>query len=544
MLTIAFQFPAKRYHATPWGSHVNEGVVEWPPSPWRMIRALMAAGFTKLGWPDVDDLPPQAVSLLEKMAQEIPRFRLPSTSPAHTRHYMPINEGKNEKRTKVFDAFLRITDDAPLLVHYPELELNSDETTLLDQLLAVLGYLGRAESWVNASIFDEPVNAADPTWCTPNHEGRAALDCELVSLLAAEPSADYAAWRNWELEIAFEQEAEVRGKKLTKAQRSKIEAMFPASLLHCLTADTGDLQTAGWSQPPGSRSIQYQRPRNRMAPQPMRTSSRKPKQARVQAALLALSSDTVRGTVLPLFGRAVPQAELLHRSFVSRMVELELDCPVLRGCDADGKPLGNHQHAQFIPLDLDEDGRLDHMLIYAAAGLGPADLAVLRKVRRTWSKGIDDDIIVTCIGAGDLDLFRHDLRTRSGQAVGVLGCGTVWESAAPLILPRHIKKNKHTPEDQIRAEFDSRAWPQPREIAFWSKEELVAAGFYRFVRTRSQRDSKPQPPGTCPWGVTLTFEELFDATERGPMAIGYGSHWGLGGFTATSHPRRRYDILQ
>jgi len=30
-VTIKLNFPAGRYHATPWGRHVNEGVAEWPP---------------------------------------------------------------------------------------------------------------------------------------------------------------------------------------------------------------------------------------------------------------------------------------------------------------------------------------------------------------------------------------------------------------------------------------------------------------------------------------------------------------------------------
>jgi len=42
MPLIELRFPAGRYHATPWGSHVNEGAVEWPPSPWRLLRALIA----------------------------------------------------------------------------------------------------------------------------------------------------------------------------------------------------------------------------------------------------------------------------------------------------------------------------------------------------------------------------------------------------------------------------------------------------------------------------------------------------------------------
>ncbi|MCX6942919.1 MAG: type I-U CRISPR-associated protein Csb2, partial [Verrucomicrobia bacterium] len=43
MIAIKIDFPAGRWHATAWGTHVNEGVTEWPPCPWRLCRALIAA---------------------------------------------------------------------------------------------------------------------------------------------------------------------------------------------------------------------------------------------------------------------------------------------------------------------------------------------------------------------------------------------------------------------------------------------------------------------------------------------------------------------
>jgi len=34
---LVLTFPWGRYHANPWGRHVNEGAVELPPSPWRPL---------------------------------------------------------------------------------------------------------------------------------------------------------------------------------------------------------------------------------------------------------------------------------------------------------------------------------------------------------------------------------------------------------------------------------------------------------------------------------------------------------------------------
>lgn len=41
MPVLEITFPAGRYHATAWGRNVNEGDPEWPPSPFRLARALM-----------------------------------------------------------------------------------------------------------------------------------------------------------------------------------------------------------------------------------------------------------------------------------------------------------------------------------------------------------------------------------------------------------------------------------------------------------------------------------------------------------------------
>ena|GEM_PF-6598726 len=51
MLALAFTFPGGRYHATLWNRHVNE---EWPPSPWRILRALIAVWHRKLSPGDRD----------------------------------------------------------------------------------------------------------------------------------------------------------------------------------------------------------------------------------------------------------------------------------------------------------------------------------------------------------------------------------------------------------------------------------------------------------------------------------------------------------
>jgi CRISPR-associated protein Csb2 len=47
MIALNFRFPAGRYHATPWGRHVNEAALAWPPEPVRILRALIACHYRK-----------------------------------------------------------------------------------------------------------------------------------------------------------------------------------------------------------------------------------------------------------------------------------------------------------------------------------------------------------------------------------------------------------------------------------------------------------------------------------------------------------------
>ena len=85
MIAIQLDFPGGRFHATPWGRDVNEGVVEWPPSPWRFLRALLATWHMKL--PDL--LETDVREVIEKLYPP-PVFWLPAVSQGHTRHYMPL----------------------------------------------------------------------------------------------------------------------------------------------------------------------------------------------------------------------------------------------------------------------------------------------------------------------------------------------------------------------------------------------------------------------------------------------------------------------
>jgi hypothetical protein len=110
-ISISLTFPAGRFHATPWGHHVNEGLPEWPPSPWRLLRALVATWKRKLT--DNALLHRELPGVLAELAKAAPHFSLPPATLGHTRHYMPWFKKGPEDKTLVFDACRRLGHAAP-----------------------------------------------------------------------------------------------------------------------------------------------------------------------------------------------------------------------------------------------------------------------------------------------------------------------------------------------------------------------------------------------------------------------------------------------
>ncbi|MEO8662790.1 MAG: type I-U CRISPR-associated protein Csb2, partial [Bryobacteraceae bacterium] len=152
MTVIRLQFLAGRYHATPWGRNVNEGVPEWPPSPYRFLRALYDVWRRKC--PDMRES--TIGDLFAVLAAADPSFTLPTASASHTRSYLSANSEDPTAKNLVFDAFTITIKNEPCFFSWPDVELTETQREALVRLLAGLNYLGRSESWVQASLHDGP----------------------------------------------------------------------------------------------------------------------------------------------------------------------------------------------------------------------------------------------------------------------------------------------------------------------------------------------------------------------------------------------------
>lgn len=502
MVNLVFRFPGGRYHATPWGSHVNEGLIEWPPSPWRIARALLATGFSKLGWREP---PPEARALIDELARSLPEYRLPEATAGHTRHFMPTDSKKIEDKTKIFDAFARVGRNAELAVVWP-IALSAGAASVLDRVVPKLSYLGRAESVVEARLVDDG-ELPDGVVASSRDANRPGV--EPIALLAPMTASEYAEWLGQALPSKHENNG-------TRKDKTGKTSPYPVDSLAAVLVDTAFLQGHGWTQPPGSKRVHYYRPPLATSPRRIMSSGRRT--VAVDTALIALASDTRCGDVLPLLTRALPQAELLHMGLVSKMGDSF--CPELTGRNADGLPLEGHRHAVLVPLDIDSDGHLDHFLVHAPMGFGAEAQRALRAVRKTYAKGSAKPLFVTLAGMGMLEDFRR----LGGVLVEALGESAIWVSRTPFVPPRHIKKRRHTLEDQVQAELAARSLPRATRIELIDRAATVTLGFHRFVCRR--RDSKRQPPARRFVGLRIELAQ----PARGPISLGYASHFGLGLF--------------
>lgn len=248
--------------------------------------------------------------------------------------------------------------------------------------------------------------------------------------------------------------------------------------------------------------------------------------------LLALTTPSGSRSALPMRSRALPQAELLHRALVARVGRGErADCPELTGRDAAGRPLTGHRHAHLLPLDLDGDGHLDHILIHAPMGLGSSAQRAIRTLKRTWTKGGVGELRVALAGQGGLDHIRRlpsQIQPGVNALLGPVGGARGWTSLSPFVPPRHLKRRgKNTIAGQLAAELASRGLPQPTEVELlpWDDQTRVLR---HAVRVRAFPARRP-PVDAC-FAVRLTFEDPL----TGPLALGYGCHFGLGLFGAVS----------
>ena len=455
-----------RYHATPWGSASNEGVTEWPPSPWRLARAFASAWH---GQPIDQRAPAERLDELLRALAEPPMFVLPRVTAGESRHYMPLADDKRDsgkrETTIVLDPFLRT--NGGLRVVWENVDLDSAARELLEQLCSSIGYLGRSESL-----------------------------CEMTCSWDLPQPIDDGRFRCGPLGV----DGEVHGKPV----RTLVVA--PDVSLEHLSQSTAARRKKHLTSPPGGTFTTYD-----LDPAGLRAMVRRRRPApEPRFEVLRFSLD---GVALPPLTQAIRLASLLRGAALARADDAAPESvAILRGADAEGTPLRGHQHCHYLASDEDGDGRIDHLTVWCPRGLTRTEIGFV-DVTSLGSWWLDDPLQLTLLNSGSRETIPAPL----------VGQARRWSSHTPFVPARHAKRRAgrivEGYDEQVARELAWRGLPAPREVRFTPGSRRQWSEF------RTERSTK-----AARRGPVLGIELEFDQPVAGPIALGRHSHFGMGLF--------------
>lgn len=446
-VVVDVTYPFGYVHATPWGTHVNEGAVEWPPSPWRVLRALIATWHTR--FPDLDG---EIVQRLLGLLAAPPAIRVAPRCEASVRSYLPdesYRSGAASPSTDlVVDAFAAVAPGAGISYRW-DVDLDDHARRALGELVGGLPYLGRAESVCEASVRFE--DDEGDGWLLPagdvNGSGRRTL-----------------------------------------VPRSPLD-------LDAVCVSISAMRAEGRLQPLGAEWVRYDvEPPVRPMPRIERHGGSTEVRA-VRFALRARAPVSVR--------RSLVVAERMRKATMSQYGQLAAggSTAAFVGRDATGEKLLGNRHAHWLPLDVDGDKLLDTLVVWVPDGVGAREVAALGAVRRLQFHGGD--------GMGSVDRIAVALE-RVGTNLGEVGIpkltgrGRSWRSATPFLPQRHAKRQ--TVEEHLidcaGRELRARGIRTPFEL---SMERETSWGSFR--RKRSGERLSQARSG---FGVNLLFEAPVD----------------------------------
>jgi CRISPR-associated protein Csb2 len=476
--TLAFRFPLGRYHANPWNRAVNEGASEWPPSPWRILRALVATWHTR--WPE---LPATEFDALLRALTELPAYKTPRAGTGHTRHYLPdLDHRKAETghTDLTLDPFLTLNKAMEVKVRW-DVDLDPGQRETLAKLAELMPYLGRSESVCEARLLgpdedEEP----DETW-----------------------------WQH---------------SQATDASRKRTRLLAPSRpfVRAVLEVSTAEVRKQKRTLPPGTEWITYsaaarrgtaQRQRHSM---PQRSAAKPP--TAIRFAIIGRAPIQIANGLLVADEAHRIAAGLLEKAGIPDGRRKEI--MGTRGARTD------HTHAHWIPLgDADEAEFVRSLVVYVPNGLEPSEIGVLLTIGKlSGARGGEDGYEVRGFpeqrllfqAAGQLADVAPELVARTGA--------TRWRSVTPYLPVRHPHLNRETPREflinDVTKELHHHDLPEPSRLTI---VEPTTGRVNEFRRYRMKEKLVHSRPGT---GLALEFEP----PVKGPLLLGQLSHFGLGIF--------------
>jgi CRISPR-associated protein Csb2 len=236
---------------------------------------------------------------------------------------------------------------------------------------------------------------------------------------------------------------------------------------------------------------------------------------------------TLYGKPLPRIEDAVRLGEAFRLAVLGCAKRILGEEAVPRELSGHNLPDDNrHEHAFWL-ADPDVRGEIAHFVVHAPGGLGREAIQVLTALQKI-RYGEGDPPRVMLEGIGSASMFQ--------EWTVLTGESAVWRSLTPYLHPWHLKKRElRSPEAlheallaQLRREWHARGKDLPEIVEFrelpdrdFDGRRLKPLHYHRFRRKRGL---------TQPDTLGRMIEIEFSAPVRGPVALGFGCHFGLGLF--------------
>jgi len=350
---IEVELLSGRYHAHVWGeAQFGMAGPEWPPSPWRLLRALASSWFCARPHPSSDEVRVRD-RLLEALGRSgAPTIWLPRSSVHELRYYQPVRLGASD-RVLHHDHFA-VPEGGRFWFRF-ETALQPDQRALLAELLERLRYFGRSESRARLRLVDRDEPPAG-VWIVTRRDGvQQASPSIYRRVLCTAP--EFRASDLWSL----------------RSDEETGEEGYPPHLVDALLGERMPL-------PCGARWIEYAVPAAALVHEIRPRGSASPAAPDVDVAEIRFRLN--RRTPIPLryvvaVARAFRDAAIeTHRARGGQISTM------LSGRDVDGAVARGHQHAYYLPrlrpgaVTIEElvvrvpGGRLTRLELDALLGVG------------------------------------------------------------------------------------------------------------------------------------------------------------------------------
>lgn len=396
---IEVELLAGRYHAHLWGeAQFGMAGPEWPPSPWRLLRALASSWFCARPLLSSDEARDRLLEALGRSGA--PAIWLPRAAVHEVRYYQPVRLGASD-RVLHHDHFA-VPEGGRFWFRF-ETRLEPDQRALLAELLGRLRYLGRTESRARLRLEERDSPPPGVFWVMPCGAIQPTSPTEYRRVLCTAP--DFRASDLWSV----------------RSDGETAENGHPTHLVDVLLGKRMPL-------PSGARWVEYAVPDKALV-----------HEIRPRAVAKGADSDVDVAEIRYRLNRRIPiplrYVVAVARAFRDAAVEAHRrsatgkTSPMLSGREVDGAVARGPYHAYYLPRLRPGAVTLDELLVRVPGGrLTRLELDALLGVERIRAGGPGYPIAVV-----------PEAVVASAQPAA---SARRWRSITPFLPPRRHRRGR------------------------------------------------------------------------------------------------------